>query len=154
MSNGKKMKVDITFIYFVTFIATLIVNLYLVAEAPLRWYNYFVSSLFLMAKICFDFSKTKVRYALWINLITFLVSVYVYAVMVGKINNYYVNTLATALYLPNCLPYAPFLSFFSDSKSTYLKSIVVVHFLFLLISIVLFIMQKGTERSKSTYENN
>ena len=76
MTNSKKSEM-VTILYFVTFIVALFSNINMIAEAPVKLYNYVVTVLFLLAKMWFCVSKEKNRYSVWINLAFFLAAAYV-----------------------------------------------------------------------------
>ena len=76
MTNSKKSEM-VTILYFVTFIVALFSNINMIAEAPVKLYNYVVTVLFLLAKMWFCISMEKNKYSVWINLATFLAAVFV-----------------------------------------------------------------------------
>jgi len=145
MTNSKKSEM-VTILYFVTFIVALFSNINMIAEAPVKLYNYVVTVLFLLAKIWFCVSKEKNRYSVWINLAVFIASVYV-LIFIDNASVKFIFCLAMALYLPVCVPYAPIIIFINNITGSLLVSIIAMHFVFLGISIIVSLIYQKQKKT-------
>ena len=142
MTNSKKSEM-VTILYFVTFIVALFSNINMIAEAPVKLYNYVVTVLFLLAKMWFCVSKEKNRYSVWINLATFLAAVFV-LIFSDNIDNGFAYSLAMALYVPVGVPYAPVLLLLLGSNNNKVLPMIIVlmHLVFLGVSVIISLIHK------------
>lgn len=146
MTNSKKSEM-VTILYFVTFIVALFSNINMIAEAPVKLYNYVVTVLFLLAKMWFCVSKEKNRYSVWINLAFFLAA-YV-LIFSDNTDNGFLFSLAMALYVPVCVPYAPgLLLLLGNNNNKILPMIIVLmHLVFLGISIIVSLIYQKQKKT-------
>lgn len=147
MTNSKKSEM-VTILYFVTFIVALFSNINMIAEAPVKLYNYVVTVLFLLAKMWFCVSKEKNRYSVWINLAFFLAAAYV-LIFSDNTDNEFLFSLAMALYVPVCVPYAPgLLLLLGNNNNKILPMIIVLmHLVFLGISIIVSLIYQKQKKT-------
>lgn len=145
MTNSKKSEM-VTILYFVTFIVALFSNISMIAEAPVKLYNYVVTVLFLLAKMWFCVSKEKNRYSIWINLAVFIASVYV-LIFIDNASVKFIFCLAMALYLPVSVPYAPIIIFINNITGSLLVSIIAMHLVFLGISIIVSLIYQKQKKT-------
>ena len=144
MTNSKKSEM-VTILYFVTFIVALFSNINIIAEAPVKPYNYVVTALFLAAKILFCLSRENNRYSVWINLAVFIASVYV-MIFIDNASVKFIFSLAMALYLPVFVPYAPFIIFINNITGSLLVSIIAMHLVFLGVSVIISLTYKKQDK--------
>ena len=147
MTNSKKSEM-VTILYFVTFIIALFSNINMIAEAPVKLYNYVVTVLFLVAKIRYCLSKEKNRYSVWINLAAFLAAVFV-LIFSDNIDNGFTYMLAMALYVPVGVPYAPVLLLLLGSNNNKVLPMIIVlmHLVFLGVSIIVSLIYRKQKKT-------
>lgn len=145
MTNSKKSEM-VTILYFVTFIVALFSNINIIAEAPVKPYNYVVTALLLAAKILFCLSRENNRYSVWINLAVFIASVYV-MIFIDNASIKFIFSLAMALYLPVFVPYAPIIIFIYNITGSLLVSIIAMHLVFLGVSVIISLIYKKQNKA-------
>ena len=142
MINNKKAEF-LNLFYIVTFLVALFSNINMIAEAPVKRYNYVVTALFLVAKFRYCLSREKNRYSVWINLATFLAAVFV-LIFSDNIDNGFAYSLAMALYVPVGVPYAPVLLLLLGSNNNKVLPMIIVlmHLVFLGVSVIISLIHK------------
>ena len=145
MINNKKAEF-LNLFYIVTFLVALFSNINIIAEAPVKPYNYVVTALFLAAKILFCLSRENNRYSVWINLAVFIASVYV-MIFIDNASVKFIFSLAMVLYLPVFVPYAPIIIFIYNITGSLLVSSIAMHFVFLGVSVIISLIYKKQNKA-------
>ena len=119
------------FCYLSAGIVSIIGNLYLVAEAPLKLHNYAVTCVFIIAKVYLCLSKKNCHYA---AVISFLSSIYLICIYV--LNDVPENWFCITLYFLTVLPCAPIALSLTDLWHQIILVVLIIQLLFLVISML------------------
>ena len=131
----KNSKINISIVYFLTVIVAAIGNLYLIAEAPVRWYNWLFTGVFMLAKTLFCVSEKKSKFSVWVTLVAFLAALYACIIFSVGSNNYFAHTSADLMYLITYLPYGALSAFIANSEA-WLISVPVLNFVYFVIAFI------------------